>query len=84
MIRKFGLLKAPLIWLCRPKVIEHTDEKIEMAIRLRRRTKNHLGSMYFGALAVGADVQEDSLQWIPLRKVDDKFNLFLKTLRRIL
>ena len=25
-------------------------------IRLRRRTKNHLNSMYFGALAVGADV----------------------------
>ena len=25
-------------------------------IPLRRRTKNHLGSMYFGALAVGADL----------------------------
>jgi len=34
MIRKFGLLKVPLIWLCRPKVIEHTDERIEVVIRL--------------------------------------------------
>ena len=33
MIRKFGLLKVPLIWLCRPKVIEHTDERIEVVIR---------------------------------------------------
>ena len=41
MILKFGFIKAPLIWLCRPKVIEHTDETIEVVIWLRRRTKNH-------------------------------------------
>ena len=56
LIRQFGILKVPLIWYCRPKVIEHTDEKIEIKIALKRRTRNHLGSMYFGVLAVGADI----------------------------
>lgn len=35
----------------------HLDEKKSIVrIKLRRRTKNHLKSMYFGAMAVGADV----------------------------
>ena len=33
-----------------------TDHDVLVRIKLRRRTKNHLKSMYFGALAVGADV----------------------------
>jgi acyl-coenzyme A thioesterase PaaI-like protein len=56
MIRAFGFTKVPLILWCRPTVVEHTDERLEVKIPLRRRTKNHLGSMYFGVLAVGADV----------------------------
>ncbi|GAM75988.1 hypothetical protein JCM19241_286 [Vibrio ishigakensis] len=35
----------------------HIDEaRVEVKIPLRRRTKNHLNSMYMGALVVGADV----------------------------
>lgn len=32
------------------------SESVTVKIPLRRRTRNHLGSMYFGALAVGADI----------------------------
>ena len=78
MIRKFGLLKVPLIWLCRPKVIEHTDERIEVVIRLRRRTKNHLGSMYFGALAIGADVTGGFLAMDPIKESGRQIQLIFK------
>ena len=52
----FGLIKIPLILFCRPKVIKVNSKSIEVKIKLRYRTKNHLESMYFGVLAVGADV----------------------------
>ncbi len=78
MILKFGILKVPLIWLCRPKVVEHTDERLEIRIALRRRTKNHLGSMYFGALAVGADVTGGFLAMDPIVESGRNINLIFK------
>lgn len=53
---KFGLLKVPMIFFLRPKVIEIDDNHAVVKIRLSRRSKNHLNSMYFGALCVGADI----------------------------
>ena len=52
----FGLLRIPLIFYCRPKVVSISDTRLEVKIRFNRRTKNHLNSMYFGVLSVGADV----------------------------
>src|SRR3990167_2446880 len=52
----FGLVKVPMIFWVRPKVIVLDQHKAEVKIPLCRRTKNHLGSMYFGALCVGADL----------------------------
>ena len=51
-----GLFKIPLIGYVRPRLVEINDDSIKVKIRLRRKTKNHLNSMYFGALAVGADI----------------------------
>ena len=51
-----GQLKIPMIGFARPRIIEMNDQKVIIKIRLRRRTRNHLGSMYFGALVVGADL----------------------------
>jgi acyl-coenzyme A thioesterase PaaI-like protein len=56
MLFLLGRLKIPMIAYVSPKLIALDDEFVELKIRLRRRTKNHLGSMYFGALAVGADL----------------------------
>ena len=52
----FGLFKIPLIGFVRPRLIELSETKMVVRIPLRRRTKNHLNSMYFGALAIGADL----------------------------
>lgn len=51
-----GFVKIPMIHFVRPKLIDVNDTKITIRIPFRRRTKNHLNSMYFGALAVGADL----------------------------
>ncbi|MBI1183701.1 DUF4442 domain-containing protein [bacterium] len=52
----FGLTKIPLIKFVRPKIIAFDAEHIVVKIPLRRRSKNHLKSMYFGAFAIGADL----------------------------
>jgi len=52
----FGLLKIPMIAYCRPKIITWNEETVVIRIRRSRRTNNHLKSMYFGALMVGADL----------------------------
>ena len=52
----FGLVKIPLIGFVRPRILEITPSRMVVKIPLRWRTKNHLGSMYFGALGIGADL----------------------------
>ena len=55
-IWSFGHFKVPLIGHLRPKLITLTDTTIVIRLPFNRRSKNHLQSMYFGALAVGADL----------------------------
>ena len=56
MLFLLGRLKIPMIGFVRPRIMEMDDQKVIIRISLRRRTRNHLGSMYFGALSVGADL----------------------------
>lgn len=51
-----GMFKIPMIGFLRPRLLILDDSSARVRIRLRRRSKNHLNSMYFGALAVGADL----------------------------
>lgn len=55
-LKLFGLLQVPMIHYVGAKLVAMDDEKIVIKIPLKRRTKNHLKSMYFGALCVGADL----------------------------
>ena len=52
----FGHFKVRLIGYTRLKLLALTESLIVVKIPLRKRTKNHLNSMYFGALAIGADI----------------------------
>lgn len=56
MLFLLGLFKIPVVGFVRPRLISIDEDRVVVRIKLRRRTKNHLNSMYFGALAVGADV----------------------------
>lgn len=55
VLNAFGLFKVPLLFSVRPRVVRLDEQGCWVKIPLRRFTKNHLGSMYFGALAIGAD-----------------------------
>jgi acyl-coenzyme A thioesterase PaaI-like protein len=55
LLRYFGFSKIPLLYFVRPSVIELTSTRVVVSVPLRRRTRNHLRSMYFGALTIGAD-----------------------------
>jgi anti-sigma factor RsiW len=56
MLLLLGLFKIPMVGFVRPKLLLVDDTTVKVRIRLRRKTRNHLQSMYFGALAVGADI----------------------------
>jgi len=51
-----GKFKIPMLGFTSAKLVSINDTTVKVGIKLKRRTKNHLNSMYFGALAVGADV----------------------------
>jgi acyl-coenzyme A thioesterase PaaI-like protein len=55
-LRIWTLRKIPLLFFLRPEVVESSGERCVIRIPLRRRSRNHLGSMYFGALCAGADL----------------------------
>ena len=55
-VRVFGFTQIPLIWFVAPSVIDVGVDHTEIVIPLNRRTRNHLKSMYFGSLAIGADL----------------------------
>lgn len=65
-MRLFGWFKVPMIGYVRPKVVHVDDQRVDVVVPLNRRTKNHLRSMYFGALAVGADV---AAGYLALRRI---------------
>jgi acyl-coenzyme A thioesterase PaaI-like protein len=54
-LRLWSFSKIRLISYVRPRVFDLTDERCEIVVPLSWRTRNHLRSMYFGALCTGAD-----------------------------
>lgn len=55
-VRLFGLAKIPMIWFISPVVEKIDDEETIVRIPLKRKTKNHLNSMYFGVMCAAADI----------------------------
>lgn len=78
MIRLFGLTKVAMIAYCKPSVILFNESTLEIKIPLNRRTRNHIKSMYFGALSVGADLTGGFLALPPIQKSKRKIVLVFK------
>ncbi|KRS21963.1 hypothetical protein AAY72_05915 [Alishewanella sp. WH16-1] len=55
-LKLFAWRYIPLIGFCSPKIIRMDEKTVEVTMPHKWRTKNHLGSIYFGALAIGADL----------------------------
>jgi len=80
-VRALGWWKIPLIALVRPQVVEMGGDRCVIRIPLRRRTRNHLGSMYFGALAIGADLAGGLFAVRLIREQKAKVSLAFKSFR---
>jgi len=77
----FGLTKVPLIFYVRPKVISINEKRVVIKIPFRRRTKNHLNSMYFGALCIGSDIAGGMIAMYIMNTRKLKLSLAFKDLK---
>ena len=80
-LKALGFFKVPMIFWSRASLTELSDERCVVTIPLRRRTKNHLDSMYFGALAVGADLAGGLLAYSWIQRIDPRVSLVFKDFR---
>ena len=80
-IKYFGFTKVPLIFYCKPKVVEISDTSVTLKIPLLRRNRNHVGSMYIGALAIGADLSSALLALNIINKSKRKIIPIFKDLK---
>lgn len=80
-LRLFGWWKIPLIGLLRPRVIACDLSKTEVSIPLGYWSKNHLNSLYFGALCVGADIAGGLFAMDQIRSEKLPINLIFKDFR---
>jgi hypothetical protein len=56
LLWKLGTFKIRLLAFISPKVVYYSQEKLVVKVKLNRRTRNHLNSMYLGALVMGAEL----------------------------
>jgi acyl-coenzyme A thioesterase PaaI-like protein len=68
LVNGYSLFKIPLLAFITPQFIALDEQRAEVRVRLDMRTRNHLGVMYFGALAMGAEL---SIASMALRAISD-------------
>lgn len=77
-LRYFGIRNIPLLFICSPSVLYIDEKRCEVKIPLNYLTKNHLGCMYFGALAMGADLAGGLMAMDLIGKSKTKVSLLFK------
>lgn len=77
-VRTWAFLKIPALWFVRPSVLELSDRRVEVRIPFRRRTKNHLGSIYFGVLCIGADTAGGLIAMRRIQQTGNEVSLIFK------
>lgn len=53
---KLATFRIKLLGFISPKVLHFAEDKLVVRVKLNRRTKNNLNSMYLGALVMGAEL----------------------------
>lgn len=77
-LRLFGFARIPMMLYVKPSVMEISNERVVVRIPLMRRTRNHLGSMYFGALSVGADCSVGALAMHLIKRQPENISLIFR------
>ena len=80
-LKLFGFTKIPVIGFIGPKVIHLDEQSCILRIKLKRRTKNHLNSMYLGVLSVVADLACGMLGLYHIQESEKKIMLIFKDMK---
>ena|SRR3990167_6425192 len=80
-IRAFAWTKIPMLGFAQPTLVDMTDSRVEVKVPLNWRTRNHLKSMYFGVLAVGADTAVGLLAVQRIKASGKRVDLIFKDFR---
>ncbi len=80
-LRVWAFRKIRLLSYLSPSVVEVGADRCVIRVPLNRRTRNHLGSMYFGALCAGADCAVAYLAMRATEEVISGFSVIFKDLR---
>jgi len=78
LLSEFSHNKVPMIGFCQPELISLTEQHCEICLPLNQNTKNHVNSLYFGALAVGADITSGFLAIMQVEKTGKPIELLFK------
>lgn len=74
----FCFINIPLIFWLRPRILVMNNKKAEVMMRLSRRSKNHVKSMYFGAICVGVDLVPGALAMHLIKQQSEKIIFVFK------
>lgn len=77
-IRLWMMWNVRMLAFVRPTIVDISDDRVVARIRLTHRSRNHLHSMYFGALCAGADYAGGLIAMRHIQKNGNKASLIFK------
>jgi hypothetical protein len=77
-INAFSLAKLPLLAFISPRILKCNEEQCIVRVRLGYRTRNHLNVMYFGALAMGAELSIAAMAVQEIARLDKRIDFIFK------
>jgi acyl-coenzyme A thioesterase PaaI-like protein len=80
-VRLWAFKNVFLLWFIQPSILEIDENRCVVRIPLTWRTRNHLRSMYFGALCMGADVAGGLIAFHLMRKLKVSVSFVFKDVR---
>ncbi len=78
VLRYFGTRAVPLIGTAGVRLVELDDAHCVICVPMKWRNKNHLGSLYFGALSIGADAAGGIVALLENRRHGNAVNFVFK------
>ena len=80
-VKDFAKKKIPMLYYVEPSIVKITDQEVQVKIPFKDKNKNHLGSMYFGVMCVGADAAGGVLAMKLIDESKRKISLIFKDLK---
>ncbi len=80
-VKDFAKKKIPMLYYVEPSIVKLSDKEVHVKIPFKDKNKNHLGSMYFGVMCVGADASGGVLAMKLIEDSKRKISLIFKDLK---